>query len=131
MDSELVLYRGLPGSGKTTAAKLSGLPVVEADDFFTVHGVYLFDKRRISDAHEWCKATAKRHLFCGASIAVANTATRRWEVAEYQKIADQYGAEFRVVVCSGKWENCHGVPDEIVKRMKARWEKWGGEEMLK
>ena len=57
VNAELVLIRGLPASGKTTMASV--LPMIgykhfEADMFFEVGGVYLYDAKRIGEAHAWC-----------------------------------------------------------------------------
>ena len=126
----IFIYRGLPGSGKTTEAKKTGLPVFEADEFFMVSGEYKFSPRNIGDAHDWCQAQVKRSLFQGQSCCVSNTSTRRWEVAQYQQIADMFGADLVVYVCTGEFENTHGVPEEGIERMKARWESWEGEDLI-
>ena len=53
---ELVLIRGLPGSGKSTIAKelaVTGFEHFEADMFFPVDGVYRYEASRIRHAHTW------------------------------------------------------------------------------
>ena len=52
----LVLLRGLPGSGKSTAAKLfNKAPHFEADMYFMKNGNYKFDFNGLKDAHNSCK----------------------------------------------------------------------------
>lgn len=71
---KLTLIRGLPGSGKSTLAKT--LPAVhfEADMYFIADdGVYRYDKAKISDAHEWCRAEVKRALTNKQDVVVSNT----------------------------------------------------------
>lgn len=132
----LYLVRGLPGSGKSTiASKLAHL-IAEADDFFMNNGEYHFDSTRIMDAHRECQEKVERWMrilnnstTVPASIAVANTFTRRWEMQPYHDIAARH--DFMVVeltVESGLTDeqlaarNLHGVPVDVIARMRARWE---------
>ena len=51
--NEIVLIRGLPGTGKTTLAKtMEGYAHFEADIFLEVDGVYVYDPSRIKAAHD-------------------------------------------------------------------------------
>ena len=55
MSKELILVRGIPGSGKSTFAKSLGGTHFETDKFFMVDGEYKFDGTKIKEAHKWCK----------------------------------------------------------------------------
>lgn len=121
---ELVLIRGLPGSGKSTLARrMKGYAHYEADMFFERDGAYLYDRSKIADAHKWCQRKTKAALKDGKSVVVANTFTRKIEVNPYIAIAESMGIPVRIVEATGNWPNVHGVPDEIVKRMRERWEE--------
>jgi predicted kinase len=77
----LYLYRGIPGSGKSTAAQKNHDIdfVFEADDYFWLDGVtfiYNYDTNLISDAHRHCLWKTKVALQKGYSVAVANTFTQ-------------------------------------------------------
>jgi len=52
---QLILLRGLPGSGKSTFANLLGGIHVEADQYFIQDGEYKFDASKLKQAHNWCK----------------------------------------------------------------------------
>lgn len=118
---QLILIRGLPGSGKSTRAKalaMVGFEHFEADMFFERDGVYEYDSARIRDAHAWCQKRARQALACGKRVVVSNTFTRLQEMEPYRKMAERV----RVVEVSGNWGNVHGVPAAAVQRMAKRWE---------
>lgn len=119
--SELVLIRGLPGSGKSTmAATLAaiGFAHFEADMFFLEDGVYRYDPSRIRDAHRWCQTQAHRALLAGQRTVVANTFTKLQELEPYFT----FSSNVRVIEAKGRWENVHGVPEEKLREMARRWE---------
>jgi len=137
---QVVIMRGLPGSGKSHRAKSIAATsrngvVCSADDYFvdSATGVYTFNFRKLSDAHNQCM-----HKFLDAllgqksPVVVDNTNTRLWEYSQYVKIAKLSGYELKVVeiacpngevaaFCARR--NSHGVPVEKVINMWKRFEK--------
>lgn len=118
----LTLVRGLPGSGKTTLAKSMRIDHFEADQFFMVGDRYVFDPSRLSEAHAWCLRMARNSLEAGRDCVVSNTFSRRWEMAPYFEVADSTGAKVRIIEATGNFKSVHDVPDEVVERMRVRWE---------
>ena len=133
----LFLVRGLPGSGKSSIAAAIAPKSVSADDFFMQGDKYLFDPKKLADAHAYCQNTTAHFLSLHevGSVAVANTFTSRWEMEPYLLMAQTAGA--RVVVIdtfdagldddSLSRINLHGVPVEAIAAMRARFEHdWRG-----
>lgn len=122
---EMLLIRGLPGSGKTTLAKQyagAGYVHCEADQYFERSGSYQFDGSKLRAAHDDCLRRAIAGLSDGRSVVVANTFTRRWEMEPYLRAARRRGVPVRIIEATGTWPNVHGVPMEAIEMAKARWE---------
>ena len=136
----LYLIRGLPGSGKSTLArKLSvalNAPHFEADDFFTMwDGMYLFDAKRLPEAHAYCfdkvrictdpdNPTMNGDTDQPVDVIVANTFSRIWEMQKYLDLAKERGIPVTVITCEGNYGSTHDVPDHAIERMKERWEAY-------
>ena len=130
---ELILLRGLPGSGKTTLAKIilqlrstDEPEILSADDFFEdKEGDYNFDPTKLKEAHNYCQfRCSERMRQQKARIVVANTFTQEWEMDEYFKMAERYNYRVHTVVVENRHgnENIHGVPEDKLQQMKNRFE---------
>lgn len=125
---ELILLRGVPGSGKTTLAKVMldrfpHLKHVESDMFWG--DPYRFDSHFIRQAHEWCLAETTRLLYQGHSVIVSNTFTWQKEVDPYVAMLRHIPWTIRAEYCNckGGWKSTHDVPEHIMEAMKERWEE--------
>lgn len=125
----LVIVRGLPGSGKSTFAKSlvqHGYTHLEADQFFVKDGVYSFNPTQLTAAHRWCLNAAKQLIAQGKKVVVSNTFTTLWEIEPYLALTDSN----QVVCAKGVWNSVHGVPEDTISRMKARWIHIDGELLI-
>jgi predicted kinase len=127
---ELVLIRGLPGSGKSTLAKemFPKHKHFEADMYFTdAEGNYNYDPAKAKDAHQWCLAMTKVNLEHGYDVVVSNTFTQAWELDAYFELK----IPLKIYKATGAFESIHGVPVEVIQKMKDRFEDIPSEVWLK
>lgn len=134
MSGVLILVRGLPGSGKSSFAKLiwSDYVICEADKFFyDKEGNYKFDGSKLKEAHAWCKNEVETFMKDHQAnqqfypeIVVSNTFTQEWEMEDYFKLAEKYGYKVVSLIVENRHggKNIHGVPDEKIEQMKNRFE---------
>jgi predicted kinase len=91
--------------------------------FVHENGDYIFDVSQLEQAHRWCQQRTEQWLSLGEDVVVANTFVRRWEMKAYQRIAQRFGAELKVITCKGEYQNIHGVSPEVIARMRRRWQE--------
>ena len=124
--------RGLPGSGKSTAAEIladreefGSFVVATADDYFMKDGEYKFDASKLGAAHKSCQNKVKKAMIDGDyKIFVANTSTTKKELNDYYKLADKYGYMVISMIVENRHggENVHGVPKVAMDRMFERFD---------
>jgi len=122
---QLILLRGLPGSGKSTFANLLGGIHVEADQYFMRDGEYRFDASKLKQAHNWCKLRVEHSMEDGVDkITVSNTFTQEWEMDAYFELAEKYGYQTSCLIVENRHDgkNIHGCPDDKIEQMRNRFE---------
>ena len=125
--------RGLPGSGKSTVARVLGQggAVFSTDDFWGPD--YKFDVSFISEAHAWNQGRFERALRAGVSPVVCDNTNTRWSDFEHY-IRAAVAAGYKVVVVEmplisaelSAERNTHGVPVESIRRWVDRWTSFPG-----
>ena len=128
---QLILLRGLPGSGKTTLAKflengLADCVAISADDYFTNTrtGDYNFDINKLHLAHEYCRIHTRSAMVIDTeSIVVHNTNTTSKEMKPYFDLAEEFGYNVVSLVVENRHgsENIHSVPEDTLLKMKERF----------
>jgi len=129
--SIMTIVRGIPGSGKSTyagsLARAIGCLHLEADMFFIIDGEYNFDPAKIVAAHGWCTASAQAAVDAGIDLVISNTFVKHWEFAKYLEMAKSAGYDINIVALKTSYGSVHGVPTEVLERMKSSWEEYEGE----
>jgi predicted kinase len=126
---KIILLRGLPGSGKSSLAKLMSNSLtgfVEADMYFIQNGEYKFDASKLRQAHAWCQNQVKEWMGPNGldEIIVSNTFTQEWEMQPYFELAEKYGFVIFSLVVENRHggKNVHNVPEDKLEQMKNRFE---------
>lgn len=133
--TQLILLRGLPGSGKSTAAKLlgaggAGYAHFESDMFFMKDGKYKFDATKLRAAHQWCQGQVEHAMLLNhtsghnSTIIVSNTFTQEWEMQAYFDLAERWDYRVTTLIVENRHGgvNVHGVPQETLTKMQERFE---------
>jgi predicted kinase len=125
MTKALIIIRGLPGSGKTTLAKLLSengkYPCFSVDDFFTDEaGNYKFDFEKNYLAYKSCEKNTEQAMLKGESkIFLHNVFSMEWEIAFYLKLAATCGYQVHFITTENRHggKNTHAITDEQLKKM--------------
>lgn len=126
--AKLTIIRGIPGSGKSTMAKKmindgQADSHWETDMFFlNEKGEYIFDRNQLSDAHRKCQEKVRQDLEYNRRVIVSNTFVKKWEMQPYIDMAKELDVRFEILTAKGEFQNTHGVPEEVIVRMKNNWE---------
>ena len=119
---DLILVRGVSGSGKTTIANLFGGKIIAADDYFGEG--YEFDPSKLPHAHEFCYNTVSDWMSNGEpKIVVHNTFTRDSEMENYFSLAEEKGYTVHTVIVENRHgsSDTHGVPEQVKEKQESRF----------
>lgn len=131
----LYVFRGLPGSGKTTAANKLGCLVVSPQDMFAMrNGEYKWkevftDPKARDKARALAELTVMHCLSSGCDIAVAEVLPKIKAVKKWENFAENFLANFVVTdliisVEESLARNIHNVPENTIRSMADNFEPW-------
>lgn len=128
---ELIIVRGLPGSGKSTFARTFSYNHYEADMYFyDEKGNYNYCKSKLVEAHNKCFDDVVDSLtIYGQSAVVSNTFTQLEFIKRYTKYVSAFGIPITIHEMLGNYGNIHNVPESDIAKLKRNWQEiphcWG------
>ncbi|XP_075159914.1 uncharacterized protein LOC142233029 [Haematobia irritans] len=152
----MILMRGPPGVGKTYSAREIvknfvdlqppfcniGDFIFSTDDYFyNSRGVYRYNVKYLSEAHEFNQNRVREKAISGFSpIIVDNTNLKLWEMMPYVKYAVQHGYLIEIVEPKPVWNKCasklaqrniHGVAADKIRIMMDKYERGDVTDLMK
>ena len=126
---ELVILRGLPGSGKSTFAKLlttgRDAVIIENDQYMYEDGIYVWStskiKAAVKDTNERLyKALVKKVEL----IVISNVNARANDFSTYIEIGNLHGYKVSSIIVENRAEtkSIHNVEDETMQRMSENFQ---------
>ncbi len=147
----MYIMRGLPGSGKSTAAQalfdklytddmwlLDNEAIFSTDNYWLrPDGYYDFNPSRLGEAHAWNQEQVRKAVeeYFIPFVIVDNTNIRLTHMLPYVQLAERNRWDVQYVVPETPWawdveecakRNAHGVPLAAVQRMKDQFEPHEG-----
>jgi len=124
--NNLILVRGVSGSGKSTIAPMfENAVLVSTDDFFLdEYGEYIFDANSLVINHQFCQLAVRMMMQDDEKlIVVHNTFTADWEMDAYFDLAREHGYAVHTIIVENRHgsKNVHDVPQDVVKAQKERF----------
>ncbi len=124
---DLILMKGLPGSGKSTKARELGGLILSTDDYWMKSGKYEFDMSKVCEGHLWNQKRCDDAMKKGVTrIIIDNCNLDDRSRGPYKKLADMYGYNVKIETPETPWEDdpvkcfdmcVHKVPLHTIKRM--------------
>ena len=129
MEKTLIIFRGIPGAGKTTVAEFfaeaTDSNTFAADDFHMIDDEYKFNIKNIYAAHMNCQKNVREAMEGNEwLISVHNTNTTKKELKSYFDLANEFGYRVFSLIVENRHdhENIHNVPTETLIKMRNRFD---------
>lgn len=125
----LIILRGLPGSGKSSLATVLSedrWPVYSIDSYFTdpVTGEYKFQFDKNHLAYKNCESQTEQAMANKIEkIFIDNAFTLEWEIEPYFKLASRYNYTVYVMTVENrhKGKNIHHINEAQIMKMAEKY----------
>ena len=131
----LILMRGVSGSGKSTRAREIKEPntvILSTDDLFVIKDKYVFDPKKLPENHKRNQERCREHMILKTrTIIIDNTNIQSWEMWPYKQLALEHGYQVEIMEIPApnieelvRRQETRGdkkIPRETLERMLERW----------
>lgn len=126
----LIILRGLPGSGKTTLAKIISengkYPIFSVDDYFTnnQNSEYVFDFSKNHIAYKKCLENCENAMKENKEkIILHNVFSMEWEIKPYLEMANKYNYTVHIASVENyhNSKNTHAISEEQIQKMASKY----------
>lgn len=125
MEKDLIILRGLQGSGKSTVGKLFGTKAIcSADDYFMRGGKYNWYGAGLYAAHMWCIRKCRRFMKKQAAVIVIdNTSPKARDLKPYNDLGRQFGYRVHTIIVENRHGgvNTHDVSEEAIEKLRNKF----------
>ena len=123
--AKLKIYRGLPGSGKSTRAKVEnpGWLHFEPDHLLTdTFGSYIYSDELHYRAKHLAQMLVDHSLAKGRDVAYSEVLCNLVDLIPLIQLAHFHDAEIEIIDCIGHYRSVHGVPMWVVDEMRSEFD---------
>ena len=130
----LNIFRGLPGSGKTTDANKTGTLVISPSDMYSMrNGKYQWCKEYEDQCQDWSIEILEFCIMHEIDVSIAEVLPTIESVKFYTELAEEKGYtvkvyDLKISVEESLKRNTHNVPIEHIQAMAESWEDWKEEQ---
>lgn len=123
---QLTIIRGLPGSGKTTLAKIlanaTGATHLEVDQYWVnENGEYNYDRSKLYVAIGWYIEKYTEVIVSGKDLVVSNCHFNEHEIDPISELAEANGYTVQLIECKSNFGTVHNVDADMLDCM---WRQW-------